>query len=231
MGLSARALSQSARAAGYAPLAADLFCDLDTQEAAERSVRIDGDLERGLEWPPLAAALERLAAGREPIGVVCGSGFEDRPDLLDRIGGALAAPRQFRRDGRAGKGSREPGGALRSDAAFPIRDGARRRRARAGSRSRSAAPADRTSAADASGGRRYWQERVDGRAGLGARARRRQLAPSCSGFSAQWPDPSPTRAIPLRRRSAPADCRRREPRHALMDAATRALPRPRGSSA
>src|SRR6185295_13434632 len=85
LGLSARALSQSARAAGYAPLAADLFCDLDTEEAAERSVRIEGDLERGIEWPPIIAALERVSAGGEPIGVVYGSGFEDRADLLDRM--------------------------------------------------------------------------------------------------------------------------------------------------
>jgi predicted ATP-grasp superfamily ATP-dependent carboligase len=85
VGLSARALSQSARAAGHLPLAADLFCDLDTQDAAERSVRIDCDLERGFEWAPLATALETLAAGREPVGIACGSGFEDRPDLLDRL--------------------------------------------------------------------------------------------------------------------------------------------------
>jgi predicted ATP-grasp superfamily ATP-dependent carboligase len=87
VGLSARALSQSARRAGYAPLAADLFSDLDTQDAAERSVRIDGDLARGIEWPQLAAALGKLSAGREPIGIVYGSGFEDRTELLGRMAG------------------------------------------------------------------------------------------------------------------------------------------------
>jgi predicted ATP-grasp superfamily ATP-dependent carboligase len=85
VGLSARALSQSARAAGYAPLAADLFRDLDTREAAEACVRIESDLERGLEWEPLQRALDRLVAGRKPVGIACGSGFEDRPKILDRL--------------------------------------------------------------------------------------------------------------------------------------------------
>ena len=85
VGLSARALSQSARLAGYAPLAADFFCDLDTQESAQKCQRVEGSLARGFEWEPLAQALDRLAVDREPEGVVCGSGFEDRPELLDRI--------------------------------------------------------------------------------------------------------------------------------------------------
>src|SRR5688572_32647728 len=85
-GLSARALSRSARAAGYAPLAADLFGDLDLQEVAHASIRIDGDLEKGLELQPLLAALDSLAAGRNPMGIVCGSGFEHRPEFLDCLG-------------------------------------------------------------------------------------------------------------------------------------------------
>ncbi|MGH6925028.1 MAG: ATP-grasp domain-containing protein [Propylenella sp.] len=85
VGLSARALSQSARAAGYAPLAADLFCDLDTREASEACIRIESDLERGIEWKPLITALEALTAGRKPIGMAYCSGFEDRPEFLDRL--------------------------------------------------------------------------------------------------------------------------------------------------
>src|SRR6187551_3318731 len=80
MGLSARALSQSARSAGYAPLAADFFCDLDTQESAEECQRVDGSRALGFEWQALARALVSLAADRQPEGVVCGSGFEDRPE-------------------------------------------------------------------------------------------------------------------------------------------------------
>jgi predicted ATP-grasp superfamily ATP-dependent carboligase len=83
--LSARALSASARAADYAPLAADLFCDLDLRETAVAWKRIDGDLAGGLEWEPLMTALDSLSAGRNPIGAVCGAGFEDRPALVERI--------------------------------------------------------------------------------------------------------------------------------------------------
>jgi predicted ATP-grasp superfamily ATP-dependent carboligase len=86
VGLSARALSSAARRAGYAPLAADLFGDDDLREIAEESARIGGDLERGLEREPLLDALDGLASGRQPIGVLCGSGFEDRPHLLDELG-------------------------------------------------------------------------------------------------------------------------------------------------
>jgi predicted ATP-grasp superfamily ATP-dependent carboligase len=86
VGLSARALATAARRAGYAPLAADLFGDDDLQEVAAASIRIEGDLERGLERGPLLTALDTLAAGRAPIGILCGTGFEDRPRLLDEMG-------------------------------------------------------------------------------------------------------------------------------------------------
>lgn len=82
---SARALAQSARSAGYAPLGADFFCDLDLREAAQACVRIEGDLDDGFEWAALVTGLEALAAGRDPVGIVCGSGFEDRPDFLDGL--------------------------------------------------------------------------------------------------------------------------------------------------
>lgn len=85
VGLSARALSQSARAGGYRPLAADFFCDLDTREAAEDCARIESSLDHGFEWPQLFEALKKLSAGKAPIGIVYGSGFEDRSDLLDRL--------------------------------------------------------------------------------------------------------------------------------------------------
>lgn len=85
VGLSARSLAEAARAAGYGALAADLFCDLDTENIAVRSARIAGDLDHGLTWTPLIQALTALAEGRSPIGIVCGTGFEDRPELLNRL--------------------------------------------------------------------------------------------------------------------------------------------------
>ena len=85
VGLSARALAQSARAAGFRPLAADVFCDLDLRASADRAEPIDGDYATGLAGGPMLAALAAAAAGRRPIGIVCGAGFEDRPHLLDEL--------------------------------------------------------------------------------------------------------------------------------------------------
>ena len=66
--------------------------DSDVRVPALRErLRIEGDLESGLEWPSLVAALDTLVAGRAPIGVVCGSGFEDRPVRLSSINGAPSA--------------------------------------------------------------------------------------------------------------------------------------------
>jgi predicted ATP-grasp superfamily ATP-dependent carboligase len=80
--LSGRALAASARRAGYRPLVADLFGDLDTRELAEASECVPGTLTRGFAKGALFASLDRLASGRRVIGVVAGSGFEDRPHLL-----------------------------------------------------------------------------------------------------------------------------------------------------
>lgn len=83
--VSARALAQAARRDGYAPLAADLFGDNDLRAAACAHERLPGGLHRGIRGPALLAALARLAEGRAPIGLVCGSGFESRPALLGRL--------------------------------------------------------------------------------------------------------------------------------------------------
>jgi predicted ATP-grasp superfamily ATP-dependent carboligase len=82
---SGRALAASARRAGYAPLVADFFADQDTVALAQAHVRLEDGLTRGMEERELLPALESLAAGREPIGIVCGTGFEDRPHLLALI--------------------------------------------------------------------------------------------------------------------------------------------------
>jgi predicted ATP-grasp superfamily ATP-dependent carboligase len=80
--VSGRALAAAARRAGYAPLVADLFGDRDTQALAAGFQRVPGSLARGPDRPALRAALARLAAGRAPVGLVYGSGFERRPALL-----------------------------------------------------------------------------------------------------------------------------------------------------
>jgi predicted ATP-grasp superfamily ATP-dependent carboligase len=85
--LSGRALAASARRSGYRPLVVDLFGDLDTRDLAEASERVPGSLARGFTQNALLASLDRLAAGRRVIGVVTGSGFENRPRLLRCVAG------------------------------------------------------------------------------------------------------------------------------------------------
>ena len=83
--VSGRALAAAARRAGFVPLVADLFDDLDTREIAAGSIRVSGSLARGLAQRSLLDALNRLADGHSTQGVVYGSGFEDRPGLLAAI--------------------------------------------------------------------------------------------------------------------------------------------------
>lgn len=80
--LSGRALAAAARRAGYLPLVADLFGDLDTQAIAAANVRVPGSLAAGPARQPLLDALDHLAHGRAPAGLVYGSGFERRISLL-----------------------------------------------------------------------------------------------------------------------------------------------------
>jgi uncharacterized protein len=66
-------------------LVADYFGDQDTVALAHSHVRIDHGLEHGMDEDKLIGAFEALAVSQPPIGVVCGTGFEDRPHLLGRI--------------------------------------------------------------------------------------------------------------------------------------------------
>jgi predicted ATP-grasp superfamily ATP-dependent carboligase len=85
--ISARALAQSARRAGFTPLVADFFADTDTQEAAHACRKLKGGIERGLRGESLLRALEALAelAPSPLLGFVYGAGFEDRTELLALI--------------------------------------------------------------------------------------------------------------------------------------------------
>jgi predicted ATP-grasp superfamily ATP-dependent carboligase len=82
---SGRALAASARRGGYAPLVADFFGDQDTVAVAYAHRRLAAGLSRGMSADSVFAALESLAAVRLPAGIVCGTGFEDRPELLSGI--------------------------------------------------------------------------------------------------------------------------------------------------
>jgi predicted ATP-grasp superfamily ATP-dependent carboligase len=83
---SGRALAASARRGGYLPLVADCFGDQDTQALADRHVLLDGDSTLGMDGERILQALATLAEGRDPAGLVYGTGFEDRPELLAAIG-------------------------------------------------------------------------------------------------------------------------------------------------
>lgn len=84
---SGRALAEAARRAGYVPLVVDAFGDEDMQAAAGRYAQISNAVRYGFTAKPLFAALDDLVAraGAEPIGIILGSGFEDRPKLIHSL--------------------------------------------------------------------------------------------------------------------------------------------------
>jgi len=82
---SGRALAQAARAAGYLPLAADFFDDLDTRDLAFANSLVAGDFALGFQAASLLESLTTLAEGRHVTGLVYGAGFEDRTNLLELI--------------------------------------------------------------------------------------------------------------------------------------------------
>ena len=83
--ISGRALAASARRGGYLPLVVDFFGDQDTVAAAHAQVTLCGGLGPGFREHELMGAFEHFAVRHAPIGIVCGTGFEDRPQLLARL--------------------------------------------------------------------------------------------------------------------------------------------------
>lgn len=82
---SGRALAAAARLAGFRPLAADCFDDLDTRGLCAGNGLVEGGLETGFTEENLIPVLDTLAAGETVCGFVYGAGFEDRPELLDVV--------------------------------------------------------------------------------------------------------------------------------------------------
>ncbi len=81
-------MAAAAVEAGYDALVADFFADTDTQTLTAACRKLPGDIADGMQWRSLRPALEALAkqAPSPLLGVIYGSGFEDRPQLLARIG-------------------------------------------------------------------------------------------------------------------------------------------------
>jgi predicted ATP-grasp superfamily ATP-dependent carboligase len=82
---SGRALAASARRGGFDPLVADFFTDQDTVAVAHACRRLESGLRTGMQAREVLDALNALADGRHPAGIVCGTGFEDRTGLLARM--------------------------------------------------------------------------------------------------------------------------------------------------
>lgn len=82
---SGRALAAAARRAGYRPLVVDLFGDSDTRTLAAGYRQVPGRFGVGVAGAAILDALDALAAGETPLGVVLGSGFEASPALIAAI--------------------------------------------------------------------------------------------------------------------------------------------------
>jgi predicted ATP-grasp superfamily ATP-dependent carboligase len=82
---SGRALAASARRGGYLPLVVDWFGDADTLVLAAAHARLEDGLARGMTADALDAAMSAVTERYQPLGIVCGTGFEDRPELLEHL--------------------------------------------------------------------------------------------------------------------------------------------------
>jgi len=80
---SGRALASAARRAGWRPLVADFFDDLDTRHLCAANCLVEGGIDEGFTAENLLPALFGLAKTEVPCGLVYGAGFEDRPELLE----------------------------------------------------------------------------------------------------------------------------------------------------
>src|SRR5947199_3959005 len=71
--ISARALAQAARRAGYAPLAIDAFGDQDTRRTCRATYVVEGALG-GFAQVELATIVAQAVRDHAPVGLLYGSG-------------------------------------------------------------------------------------------------------------------------------------------------------------
>jgi predicted ATP-grasp superfamily ATP-dependent carboligase len=86
--LSARVLAEAATEEGFDVVALDVFGDADTRRACSQWLSIGEPGGLQLDAGRLLSALEMLARRGDVVGWVAGTGFDGRPDLLER-GAAL----------------------------------------------------------------------------------------------------------------------------------------------
>jgi len=82
--LTGRALAQSARRGSFRAVVLDLYNDLDTHRYAQHS-RAVAQHEQGFDAAALLKAADELCPPQHCAGLVCGSGFEDQPQLLKQL--------------------------------------------------------------------------------------------------------------------------------------------------
>jgi predicted ATP-grasp superfamily ATP-dependent carboligase len=82
---SGRALAASARRGGYLPLVIDWFGDTDTLALSAAHAGLADGLARGMTAGTLDTAMAAVTKSYQPLGIVCGTGFEDRPELLEHL--------------------------------------------------------------------------------------------------------------------------------------------------
>lgn len=83
---SGRALAQSAVNAGWRCSVLDCFADRDTQVLAERTLALPDASELALDSRRLVDSALRFAPPHSVDALVCGSGFEHCPELLQELG-------------------------------------------------------------------------------------------------------------------------------------------------
>ena len=161
--ISARALGQAARRAGYSPIAIDAFGDEDTRRACRATYVVEGAMG-GFARSGIESVVARAVGEHAPFGLVYGSGFDDCPDQLAALGGLApvlgGAPEALAR-------AKDPEGFATACAAAGIAHpeigrstpprGALLKR-RGGSGGLHIRPATRTPGAG-----EYWQRRIEGR--------------------------------------------------------------------
>lgn len=86
--LSGRALAASATRAGYRPLVVDCFGDQDLACQPGDNICLPAGMRVGLRTKPLIEALQTLQSKcDQPVkGLVLGTGFEDRPGVIEKLG-------------------------------------------------------------------------------------------------------------------------------------------------
>jgi predicted ATP-grasp superfamily ATP-dependent carboligase len=193
--VSGRSLAAAARRADFVPLVLDFFADADTEEIARECRKFPGPIRRGIQLNSLIEGLSDLAA-RAPspvLGCVAGSGFEDRPELLNKIaehwtllGNNADTVRRIKSieffDALDRLGITHP----RTQSAPPPEKGwlSKRRGAAGGSHVADFVPGTSISASA------YFQEKVKGVA-ISALFVGNGRDACVLGFSEQWTDPSP----------------------------------------